>query len=651
MLRNQGDYEVRTMQRFLKTTFLILAGLAALSALPRSAGAAGGVASAYYDNYKDFVLSDGTKVRCLRSLGSSSGKQEYYYVPTNLHIAKTADGTPKFLFLKFTTEKREDKGGVQGALMHFLTEFGLSAAQMNELNGKLQSVQKNAVCVGCVPVTADGETSTFQVTSATLTDQGLTKSLITSGKAPLMPGSQAACAARLTGNGAQLLAATFEKNTAITDVSLSYNLAYTTLVPGVDAYMRFYGEKLKREFDSVKVDYHNTHETTGRFLGFLWETSGEDTISYKEAQSQWQYMLDKGYVVCNIKQRVDNDLTNKITQSFMQMFLDAMTQKAQGSPEDILKDRQGDKDKDKNTDPQAPAVSGNHYSMSKYKWISQTSITDRTWNFTAQVPITQTIQLTGNLKDWYNGVKDNPQCVAAVNLNDPFFSHRDVRFILDLDAKEMFDEAVNYVTVNVRKKRSSGRDFEDHLTIDAKFLKENGVNYGMTYARGDDTNPDAYQYQTQWSLRGGNVYPENPKWETGSWEGVTLKPPVKPLSIDFEASLDDLKAKDITRVTAQIHYYQFGKEAETNIQISPAKGAPLVSQKIFMDRDKKAYAYRLVFNHKTMGKLAGKWVGNISDGYIYASIPENVATDNSFQEQGKNALNGIIEKILDKFNK
>ena len=29
--------------------------------------------------------------------------------------------------------------------------------------------------------------------------------------------------------------------------------------------------------------------------------------------------------------------------------------------------------------------------------------------------------------------------------------------------------------MNVRKRRSSGRDFEDHLTIDAKYLKENGV--------------------------------------------------------------------------------------------------------------------------------------------------------------------------------
>ena len=117
-------------------------------------------------------------------------------------------------------------------------------------------------------------------------------------------------------------------------------------------------------------------------------------------------------------------------------------------------------------------------------------------------------QIVGNLASWYDAVRDNPKCVAAVNLNDPFFQHRDIHFILDLDAKDMFEQAVNYVTVNVRKKRSTGNPFEDRVTIDAKYVKEKGINATMTYARGEDKNPDAYEYQTQWSLRGGRVAPE-----------------------------------------------------------------------------------------------------------------------------------------------
>ena len=212
-------------------------------------------------------------------------------------------------------------------------------------------------------------------------------------------------------------------------------------------------------------------------------------------------------------------------------------------------------------------------------------------------------QIVGNLASWYNGVKDNPKCVAAVNLNDPFFQHRDVNFILDLDAKEIFDEAVNYVTVNVRKPRSTGNAFEDRVTIDAKYVKEKGITASVTYARGEDKNAEAYEYQAQWSLKGGNIFPAAPRWEKGSWEGVTLAPPVVPRKVEVEGDLEAMKASDVTRVTVQIHYPKFGQEVEENIHISPAKNEPIVMHRIFMDRGARGYAYRLIVNHKTEGKL------------------------------------------------
>ena len=142
-------------------------------------------------------------------------------------------------------------------------------------------------------------------------------------------------------------------------------------------------------------------------------------------------------------------------------------------------------------------------------------MTDRVWTINARLPVAIPVRMTANLRDWYDNVRDNPKCVSSVNLNDPFFSHRDIKFIMDLDGKEIFDDTVNYVTVNVRKKRTTGRDFEDHITIDSKYLKDNGVAASVTYARGEDKNPDLYQYQSQWSLKGGNVFPQNPNMAAG----------------------------------------------------------------------------------------------------------------------------------------
>ncbi|MEM8969261.1 MAG: hypothetical protein AAGE93_22785, partial [Bacteroidota bacterium] len=284
------------------------------------------------------------------------------------------------------------------------------------------------------------------------------------------------------------------------------------------------------------------------------------------------------------------------------------------------------------------------------------------FNLTYRLAIKKTMAITGNLASWYDGVRDNPRCVTSVNLNDPFFQHRDINFILDLDAKEMFEREVNYVTVNVRKKRSAGHDFSDRVTIDQKYLETNGVMASVTYARGEDRNPDQYEYAAQWSLRGGHLFPEQPSWQNGEWEGVTLAPPVRPRTIEVEADLEELKANGITRVTAQIRYPQYTVEQEANIHVSPAKGEPILSEQIFLDPAAKGYAYRLIFNHKEEGKLATNWQVQLNDDYIYAVVPEPWKKEETqkidftspvvedAKETGSKLLQQAGQTILDKFS-
>jgi hypothetical protein len=272
----------------------------------------------------------------------------------------------------------------------------------------------------------------------------------------------------------------------------------------------------------------------------------------------------------------------------------------------------------------------------------------------SRLAIKKPITLVGNLGSWYDGVRNNPNCVAAVNLNDPFFQHRDIDFILDLDAKDMFEQEANYVTINVRKTRSSGNPFEDRVTIDEKYVKEKGINATMTYARGEDTNPDAYEYQTQWSFRGGRLWPDNASWQKGSWEGVTLAAPIAPRTIEVEGDLEAMKASDIARITVQIHYPKLGAEVEDNLGISVAKNEATTSKKIFMDRDAKGYAYRLIVDHKTEGKLATPWSAKVGDDYIYAQIPKDMLQLPELKAEAKDAARNVVtsakDKVLAKFS-
>ncbi len=579
--------------------------------------------------------------RYLMTLAGRGGGHQFYYLPTNLRLSQRPDGVPEFLFLKFTSEKRESEGGVQGALMHFLMEYGLTVQQENELKQKLAAT--GDTLLGAMQMKPDGDSGTFLITSATLKDETMTKSLVTSGKAPLLPGQKVAAAARLTSNGAQLMAATLDKTSSIADCSITFNLAYQVVSPAIKGTATYSSTTFQQSKEKIKKEWESTHETTGRFLGFLWETSGEDTMTYKERRELTE-ILQK-YKVVDIKfiELEQDARVDKIRDAVLQLFMNSFFQEDKASPEQMM---ESSKEQPKPDD--GPAQQGNHFKSNIYRAKSSTFTENKSWNFNYSIPMTYPYPMTGNLMSWYNGVRDNPKCVASVNLNDPFFTHRDINFILDLDAKEIFEDTINYVTINIKKNRSSGRPFEDHRTIDAKYLKDKGVAAMVTYARGEDKNPEVYQYQVQWSLKGGNVFPESPSWNTGSWEGVTLAPPVRPLIVELEGDLDALKAKDITRVTAEVHISQFGKEDSELIQLPVGGAVALINKKMFTDRDMPKYAYRLVFNHKTAGKLVGPWVKDQSDGYIFAAIPENLLTEQAFKDRAANLASGLLEKVLDK---
>jgi hypothetical protein len=595
------------------------------------------------ENRVTVTLADNTPVSLLGLASSTQGVKtnQYYYLPVNLRLARRADNVPEFLFLKFTTENKADAGGVSGGLMHFLMEWGLTAEQETQVRERLKKIDPKAELLGAVPMEADGEGGTFQIISGTLSDNKMTTALVQSGRAPLVPGGKAAAASRLTAEGAQLMAATFEKQRSIADVSIGLNFSYSVLTPAVNASMIVDWSKIAKEGEKLSSEYTRTR--TGTKCGF-WSCSGIYAYTYNEVKEQFDFLIEKKAITLQFDELVSDERVAKAREAFLSLFL---SQVADPAPTPPPPPATGE-------DKKADVRQGSAYTF-KQSAIKTSEVSgSRTISLKSRMTMKKPYTLTGNLGSWYDGVRDNPNCVAAVNLNDPFFQHRDIHFILDLDAKDLFEQQANYVTINVRKKRSAGNPFEDRVTIDEKFVKEKGINATVTYARGEDTNPDSYEYQTQWSFRGGQVWPSTPAWEKGSWEGVTLAAPIAPRTIDVEGDLEAMKASGITRITVQIHYPRLGAEVEENISISTAKNEPTASRKIFMDRTAKGYAYRLVVDHKTDGKLATAWSAKVGDDYVYAAVPKDVLTVPGLKEEAKTAAQTAMvsakDKVLDKFS-
>ena len=109
--------------------------------------------------------------------------------------------------------------------------------RVESITAELQQKVPGAKVKGPVPLRAEGDEesggASFSVISSTVTQttggDSFTSSLVSSGIAPVTPGSQAAVAARLNQHGATLLWESLRQPTS--DISVSINASYEAALP------------------------------------------------------------------------------------------------------------------------------------------------------------------------------------------------------------------------------------------------------------------------------------------------------------------------------------------------------------------------------------------------------------------------------------
>ncbi|MEO8199729.1 MAG: hypothetical protein ABI679_04325 [Gemmatimonadota bacterium] len=603
-------------------------------------------------NRVELSLHDGTKVVALGSAVSAGQpvSRSYYYLPTGLRLATRPDGTPEFLFLKYTTDEAATEGGIQGGLLHALFVWGLTEAQMTEAQTVLATHDTGARLMGAAQVEPEGQNGTFRIISATLSNSQRARSIVMSGKVATLPGGRMALAADLDPQGAQLIAATLDSTRSITDVTIELSLAYTAMVPAAKGEVRTDWSRLETHHDELVANYKRTHTSTlhseSCFL-FICNSSSkpEYSYSYDQMRSQVSFLFEQKVIQFNWEENVSDDRVTTIRDAFTKFFL--------GLVAEPNEDRLPPVDKEGGDSSRAldSIRIGDRYHYAKRSTITDLARKLQVFRLDTRLAFKRPVTLTGNLGSWYNSVRDNPKCVASVNLNNPFYARQDVRFRVDFDApKELFSSVFNYVTVTVRKDRQDGVPFERSVTIDEDYVKKNGVLATMTYARGEDRDPSLFRYKVQWSMKGGDLYPATANWESSQGlAAIALAPPVVPRKIELEGNLQELAASGITRVTAQIRYRKFGREVEQNIQLPVGSGEALVSGIVFPDRTEKGYAYRLVLNHKTEGRLALPWSAQVGDDYIYATVPTELLVKTEVMTAARTAATETVTNVLDQF--
>lgn len=597
-----------------------------------------------YGKHVDVKLKDGSTVRCFPAATKDPSKvsKNWYYLPTNPRIATDKDGTPKFSMVRFVTDKSKEQGGVDGAILHFMVEYGLTKKQKKEVAKLLKKQVKGAKLKGAVPLEQGAEGSSFQVVSATLNDKGFSSTLITSGKAPVMEGQKVAVAARLDQYGATLLAKSMENPT--TDISVVFDLQYVVKLPAYDVtvtinYDQYHvisseseqtRDKTSKKSSVWTPKMWNVFHRTKKKTSSLTETEKTEIVDFLQETGVVKFDYIQ-HVPDADKEIVESGLHKLVMESFFEM------QNRLGTPSEEDGDEEvSEEEKARRAARAKAAAKVNHYKYTAAKQKTITRKSSQVLSLKKVIARYEPHQMVGNIGTWYNKYKDNPKLFSEVNLDDPFFQRSEVRFVIDNEAYDIFEQMVNYATVKVRVSRKGQRPFIDQVTIDKKYLEKNGQTAMLSYARmGDDAQ--SFEYAAQWSLRGGHLYPKQPRWKRGQLMAVTLAAPVEPHTIEAESDLDELEELDIARVSVELRYKRFGKvfEDKKGLALSPAVGEPIMAKTIYIDSDSNKLEYRLIYHHKKAGKVKDEKWRTVDGGYIYCAPTEVIV----------NKITDLIEKL------
>ena len=591
------------------------------------------VGGVQYGRHVDIKLDDGLTVRCFPAATDNPKivSKNYYYLPANPHVSIGPDGLPRFSMIRFVSDKTKEQGGAEGAILDIMVEYGLSKKQFDELRNKLRRRVPGAVLKGAVPLEVGSEGNSFYVTSAVLGDKGFTSTLLTSGKAPVMEGQKVAIAARLDPYGATLLGKSLEQST--TDISVNFDLKYVVKIPAYDVRIVIDYDKYHKIRDKIihqrqEFSRHSYYWNPKWYSIFHIGTQKHTYVNEKERHTMVDFLKENGIVqfiyIQHIpdedKEIVESGLYGKVIDIFFEM------QKRLGNPnpEEMTEENSEDQNKkDKERRQEAAKHDRFSYSYLKAKRIERHGKVELSLKKIGARYEYYT--MTGNIGGWYKKYKNNKKLVREVNLDDPFFSHRELRFVIDNEAYDIFKNVINYATVQVKVDRKGQPPFIDEVTIDKNYLQQHGQTATITYAPMRDESR-TFQYKVQWSLRGGHLYPADARWNMGAVMAVTLSAPVHPVLVEAEADLDELKSMNVARVSVELRYRQFGKPYidHSSLAISTASGNPMTSKTIYPDVGSDKLEYRLVYHHKKLGRIKEKKWRSVEGNYIFCSPEESI---------------------------
>lgn len=532
----------------------------------------------------------------------------YYYIPPYPSVSRNAEGELEFLCLGFIDAKSNMSGGI----LHFLCEFKLPDEAVKALQEALEEEVPGAELAGVVPLmepTGEDATS-FEIVSAVLSDTaegGFTRKLITSGHAPLTPGSKAAIAAVLNPQGATLLWNTLQE--PVSDISVSVHAYYEAAVAAYNARIQADVSTVYKHFSSV--------------------INVQKGYKRRQLQRVTDEMIRKAIIKIEVTERAGLDIdtktmdniTNLVTTKLVELMFDAETGLSKLPKKEVAIQHGQIPGRQKASwfsrtflggSGNQQYISDNQYVMKKREDIqTNTFFIDLTRRTTIRVPV----HTAGNMGRIFAAFGDDKKVFRVVNLDDPSFEMREVYFMVDNEYTAAFQDTINFVAVSFRKKYPESHDVTEQLMFTSRDITEGKTSKPVRYPRLGITDSSwlDYEYRVNWSVRDRptvTMPKGKDQWLSAKDSTIALVPPFTKLTVGVEVdgTPEEFAANGVHSARVTMRWPLVGKMRQANkATLRYSDGEPRKEFIIYYDRD-AAPEYQVTWYERGgTGRQAGEW--------------------------------------------
>ncbi|HLQ66533.1 MAG TPA: hypothetical protein VK123_04780 [Candidatus Limnocylindrales bacterium] len=586
-----------TRGRLGLASFALTSALAMALAAPQPAAA------------QQVLMDRGLRAAGLWVFPLASDSLQYVYLPASARLATDDQGRPQFSFVRYVITAPGDSARAAtiteakgGGILHFLVLMDTPQSLIDDAQKSLrQKYKKDEITIRGPIIFSDGRYTLVSsiikggpgvaVASADggSSDEGggkAERTVIATGRAPVLEGNRLALSFDLDPEHASLLLQSFQMNTP--DVSLVFDMTFSGLSEAYDADLTIDWSEMK-------------HSQTFKAGGTVYFVSADVEVGLDE--------LMKNHTIKLRSSGSDASMEGLLNTVYSKL-LDLMFRPVE--PERVPPDQSGGL-------MQALSQLGNAngpmgarktvgfgasvgYQLKDMRTEGQSHLT-----FNHRSSVERHSFVTFNIGDFHKRYGQDNRYFRAVNLGDPTFQQREVHVAVDAALVPDFDRYVNTITVTLRKDHQNGEQTLREIVLDRATVKKGVEDLRMVYGWNGDQDRLAwldYQYRTRWSFKGGGTY--ETEWTHTSAPMIDLFAPYEHRTVQLVGDGATLKSKGVRAVIVQLDYPFFGERRRPQMVVRPEEAIEDKQVEITLPLGQPDYDYLVTWQMEGNKRLTDK---------------------------------------------